>query len=263
MIAEMNDGTGLPIREYVWMNDTPVAMVDYSSGSPVIYDIHTDQLGRPQKLTDQSGNVDWDGVFDPFGNPSGITGSLTMLLGFPGQYWDSETQLAQNWHRDYDPTIGRYIESDPIGLWGGVNTYAYVGGNPLGAVDPSGLAPKSDPNSPYCHALANKIKNIEQDIQRRLDDIAQNKLGLPYLPPYPGAPPSASVSGHEDLVRELQENLKKRKEQYDNDCGCGGGGSPSPAPVIPPIPVVPPAAAPEIAPFIQEILEGLGAILAA
>jgi RHS repeat-associated protein len=94
---------------------------------------------RPQKLTDQSGNVAWDGVFDPFGNPASITSSLTMLLGFPGQYWDSETQLAQNWHRDYDPTIGRYIESDPIGLDGGdPNTYNYALGNAVLYVDRNG-----------------------------------------------------------------------------------------------------------------------------
>lgn len=87
-------------------------------------------------------------MYDPFGNPAGMSGSTTMLLGFPGQYWDNETQLSQNWYRDYDPTIGRYIESDPVGLAGGIrdaftmasgmNTYSDVANRVLNFIDLSG-----------------------------------------------------------------------------------------------------------------------------
>jgi len=141
LLAEANDSTGTMIREYIWMDDKPVAMVDDTGTNPVIYYIHSDQVNRPQKLTDASANIAWDGVFDPFGNVWSIAGSETMLLMFPGQYYDSETQLSQNWHRDYDPTIGRYVQSDPIGLKGGINTYAYAASDPIFHFDRSGLLP--------------------------------------------------------------------------------------------------------------------------
>jgi uncharacterized protein RhaS with RHS repeats len=51
----------------------------------------------------------------------------------------AETGLNQNYFRDYDSAVGRYVESDPTGLAAGVNTYAYVGANPLTFVDPDGL----------------------------------------------------------------------------------------------------------------------------
>jgi len=64
---------------------------------------------------------------------------VTYNLRFPGQYYQAETGVNQNYFRDYDPTVGRYAESDPIGQKGGVNTYAYVRGNPLLLIDPFGL----------------------------------------------------------------------------------------------------------------------------
>ena len=71
----------------------------------------------------------------PDENPQSL-GVVTFNLRFPGQYYDPETILHYNYFRDYDPTTGRYIESDPIGLEGGVNTYAYGEGNPLKNIDP-------------------------------------------------------------------------------------------------------------------------------
>ena len=77
----------------------------------------------------------WD--HDPFGNGA-PTGTFSYNLRFPGQFYDQNAKLHYNYYRDYDPNTGRYIESDPIGLAGGINTYAYVGGDPVGYIDPTG-----------------------------------------------------------------------------------------------------------------------------
>ena len=78
---------------------------------------------------------------------------------FPGQYADAESGYAYNYFRDYDPTTGRYIESDPIGLGGGLNTYAYVASNPLRHIDPFGLTQEQ----------INDMLELARDTQADLD----------------------------------------------------------------------------------------------
>ena len=113
-------------------------------GLSVFY-IHTDHLNTPRRITRRTtSDVVWSWDSDPFGatgpneNPSGL-GTFSFNLRFPGQYYDAETGLNYNFHRYYDPESGRYIESDPKGLIGGINTYAYVRDNALSYLDPSGL----------------------------------------------------------------------------------------------------------------------------
>jgi RHS repeat-associated protein len=140
--------TGQVIREYVWLGDVPVAvfMPDPAnpSGAPQVFYVHTDHIDTPRMVLDRNGNVRWRWLAEPFGampaedNPAGL-GAFVMPLRFPGQYFDQESGLHYNWWRYYDSTGGRYQQSDPIGLHGGINTYAYVGGDPLSHMDPEGL----------------------------------------------------------------------------------------------------------------------------
>jgi RHS repeat-associated protein len=138
--------TGVLIEETVWMGDIPVATLrpDPVSGIDIYY-VHSDHLGTVSKITRPSDNSlmwRWDpdtfGSAGPNTNPSGL-GTFTYNLRYPGQYALTETGLYNNYFRDYDPQTGRYLESDPIGLRAGVNTYAYVDGNPVSNIDPLGL----------------------------------------------------------------------------------------------------------------------------
>jgi RHS repeat-associated protein len=96
-------------------------------------------------MTDQAASLVWDKVPRPFGETFSVSGAASGPGGnpkrFPGQLHDPETGFNYNDFRDYDPTTGRYLQSDPIGLDGGLNTYAYVGGNPIQKIDPKGLNP--------------------------------------------------------------------------------------------------------------------------
>ncbi len=106
-----------------------------------LYFLHADHLGRPAFATDGAGAVVWDGgITTPFGEAISTAAAFAQNLMFPGQYADAETGLSHNWHRTYDPTLGRYLQSDPIGLAGGFNRYAYSENDPILKFDFNGLA---------------------------------------------------------------------------------------------------------------------------
>ncbi len=136
------DSNGNAIQETVYLGRQPVAVLKQGN----VYYIHTDHLDTPRVISDTSNKAVWRwDDSDPFGTTAanddpdmdGVT--FTYNLRFPGQVYDAETGLHYNYFRDYDPGTGRYIESDPTGLLGGINTYSYVGNNPLYWIDPFGL----------------------------------------------------------------------------------------------------------------------------
>ena len=139
IIAEL-DASGQTQREYIWLDDMPVAVADnVASGNPVIYYVHVDHLMRPARMTAQDTSWVWDVIYAPFGGVSYIWSNPANIdLRFPGQWFQLESGLAYNWHRHYDATLGRYVQPDPIGLRGGRNLYGYVSGNPASYVDPQG-----------------------------------------------------------------------------------------------------------------------------
>ncbi len=123
-------------------------MVDVGSGALFYYG--NDKLGTPQIMTDSTNAVVWEGEYKPFGEAD-VNPNSTVVnnFRFPGQYFDQETSLHYNYNRYYDPSTGRYLTPDPIGLAGGINLFAYVENNPTNTIDPLGLYCKIDWGVPH------------------------------------------------------------------------------------------------------------------
>ena len=133
------DALGNELRTYGYMPDsTWTTDVLFQKSNGVYYWYRNDHLGMPQKVTTTVGAVAWAGIYDSFGNlQETTTTGFTNNLRFAGQYFDTETGLYYNLNWYYDPTTGRYLQTDPYG--DGINLYAYVYNNPQGMIDPQGL----------------------------------------------------------------------------------------------------------------------------
>lgn len=136
---------GAAQKSYIHRDDGPVAQLTHSGASSQVVYLQPDPLGTPRVGRSATGAVVWRWESDAFGttaanqDPDGDTVMTVVNLRFPGQYRDAETGLHYDHHRVYAPQMGRYLQSDPIGLAGGFNTYAYANSNPLMFVDPLGL----------------------------------------------------------------------------------------------------------------------------
>jgi RHS repeat-associated protein len=183
-------------------------------GQPQLYFVHQDHLGSPRVVTQASGNVrvwEWKNA-DAFGNnlpdenPTGLATAFKYHLRFPGQYFDQETGTHYNYFRDYDPSVGRYIQSDPIGLAGGIGLYVYARSNSLQLIDPFGETP--------------------------LEPIPPPVPGKPWSPPDP--PPTKPI-------RPIPEPLKQKvPEKPGSGCSavfraCLTGCMRAPVPCPPPV----------------------------
>jgi RHS repeat-associated protein len=197
-----SQGSKLSGQYYIWLDSMPLGGVSITfdaqgaiASSEPFY-LHSDHLNTPRMATNQTQQNVWQWQSDAFGVGQAI-GSLAMNLRFPGQYFDQESGLHYNYFRDYDPETGRYVESDPIGLDGGLNTYGYVEGNPISKFDFWGLQSafpgvggmSAGQLSSYGKAQSTMSSPAVQAAQARGTSTWQN----PYAPDYVSAEASAYI----------------------------------------------------------------------
>ena len=175
-----NQNSTAQATETIYFGNTPVAAVQNGN----IYRIYADQIDTPRVITDATGKTVWSWESKPFGetapneDPDQDGLSLHYSQRFPGQTYDAETGLHYNFHRDYNPQTGRYVQSDPIGLGGGMNSFAYVKAMPLNFVDWEGLklAYGSEAMRKYYSPLVDKIRNANATGKKLIDFITSASM---------------------------------------------------------------------------------------
>ena len=131
-------------RDYIWLEDLPLAVIDTQGTVSTTNYVHADGLNTPRAVADSTGATVWQWAYqsNPFGEaqPSSTSG-YTLNVRFAGQYYDAESRIAYNINRHYEAATGRYLQSDPTGLDAGPSTYGYANLSPLTFTDQLGLLP--------------------------------------------------------------------------------------------------------------------------
>jgi RHS repeat-associated protein len=218
---------GQLVQETLWLGDIPVATLRPKSGGGVdLFYVHSDHLNTPRKVTRPSDNqLRWRWDPDPFGtsapnqNPQGL-GTFVYHLRLPGQYFDTETALHYNYFRDYDPQTGRYLESDPIGLTGGINTYGYVGNDPVNSFDTDGLDRRRI-NDPDVTQICSYYDNVCRRSGGKCNYPCKT---APFICRHPDTIPSLWVGVSSSQVRCIRTCLisedKKAQKNNSNSASC-------------------------------------------
>jgi RHS repeat-associated protein len=138
VVLEETNGSGTAQQDYIYAEGRLIDL--WKPGSSALYQVQSDRMFAPQKVTDSSGSVKWKADWNAYGDTRTLTSSgVTLNIRYPGQYFDAESGLIQNGARDYMPQWNRYLEEDPLGRSADENVRAYVSNRPVSAIDPTGM----------------------------------------------------------------------------------------------------------------------------
>ncbi|MFH2044001.1 MAG: RHS repeat-associated core domain-containing protein [Pseudomonadota bacterium] len=215
LLASLFDISGI-------LSQSVVAVVTPITDEKIYYYVN-DHLGTPQRIIDETGAVVWNADYQPFGEAD-VNPNSTVVNNFrlPGQYYDSETVLHYNYHRHYNPKLGRYSTADPIGIAGGVNLYGYALNNPIKYFDFIGF---------YCERLspwqrvsvyesANNTGTLTASISKKKWKKVSEANALP-LPSRSGDVVEVACICQWELVSFVQENTYMKDVLYEAKFKCG------------------------------------------
>jgi len=201
------DNAGNALQQALWMDDLPVGLL--ANGNQLHY-VQPDHLGTPRVVIEAARDVPvwaWDIKGEAFGStvpdqdPDGDAIPFVFDMRFPGQRFDAASGLNYNYFRDYDADTGRYSQSDPIGLHGGMSTYSYVMGMPLYAHDFYGLMAN-------CRIEAVQQTGWYASGQNRKTTLRNQPLYIPVCAPIL---PKFGAPGPEDFGPDPKEYMKARR----------------------------------------------------
>lgn len=223
------DNTGTALQQAIWLDDLSVGLI---ANDNQLHYIEPDHLGTPRVVIEVARNVpvwSWDLKSEAFGNsvpaqdPDGDSIPLIFDMRFPGQRADQDSGMSYNMVRDYDSTVGRYVQSDLIGLSGGVNTFAYAFSTPLLSADPHGLrgwilrpVPIGPPASPISGTNLDPSVTPQSgpDVSSILAGMWQTSEALRGALPWNAAASTVQAvcnNGNDEECKRLNDNVQRAK----------------------------------------------------
>ncbi|MEG3792722.1 RHS repeat-associated core domain-containing protein, partial [Lysobacter sp. CCNWLW3] len=214
------DHNGAVLQQAIWLDDLPVGLLAGAGANQKLHYIEPDHLGTPRAVIDRSRDVaiwTWALQGEAFGNsapnqdPDLDSTNFVFDMRFPGQRYDVATGLNYNYFRDYDPESGRYVQSDPIGLAGGIGTFAYVDSSPFAGMDADGLSKRTA-------SLPSSASVIHARVQLMIIEARQYNPSFNY---YTVGPRGQGYNGRDfsAMARLLQQMRLEQRAKYGNSCG--------------------------------------------